>query len=237
MIGLMHKLKSLVSKKNLFFALLLLLVIIASVLAFYFYNKSQKPQNPTTLAQQEVTDLVVTVGKLIELPKGENPTVATVSDKTKLLDQPFFKNAQNGDKVLIYSKAQKAILYRPSINKIIEVAPVNLGNTQTSTSPVSPTVAANVKAYKVVIFNGTLTAGLAALTQKKLESNSTQFQVTDKKDAAKSDYASTIVVDIKGNNKDAAEVLAGLVNGKVGTLPSGEKAPTGVDFLVILGSK
>jgi len=30
----------------------------------------------------------------------------------------------------MYSKAKKAILYRPSSNKIIEVAPINIGNNE-----------------------------------------------------------------------------------------------------------
>jgi hypothetical protein len=38
-----------------------------------------------------------------------------------------------GDKVLIYSRAQKAILYSPSKNKIIEVAPINLTAPTTAT--------------------------------------------------------------------------------------------------------
>ncbi len=39
--------------------------------------------------------------------------------------QPFFANAQVGDKVLIYYKAKKAILYNPTDNKIVEVGPIS----------------------------------------------------------------------------------------------------------------
>ena len=65
------------------------------------------------------------------LPQNEEPTTATVSDTAKLKDQPFFKNAKNGDVVLIYTKAQIAILYDRKIDKIIAVAPINLGTSQT----------------------------------------------------------------------------------------------------------
>lgn len=65
------------------------------------------------------------VGRLIELPSDEQPTIVTVSDKDKLAGQLFFLNAQDGDKVLIFPKAGKAILYRPSEDKIIEVGVVN----------------------------------------------------------------------------------------------------------------
>jgi hypothetical protein len=64
------------------------------------------------------------VGKIIELPQGETPSVATVSDVSKLVNQPFFKNALNGDRVLVYTQAKKTILYRPSARKVIETAPV-----------------------------------------------------------------------------------------------------------------
>lgn len=59
-------------------------------------------------------------------------------DPEKLRDQPFFANAQRGDKVLIYANAKKAILYNPPSNKIIEVAPVNIGNPMLA--PASTTV-------------------------------------------------------------------------------------------------
>lgn len=76
--------------------------------------------------EKESLAIVAKVGKLISLPKGEEPTVATVTDKEKLSDQPFFKDAENGDKVLIYKQSSKAILYRPSTNKVIDVTSVNI---------------------------------------------------------------------------------------------------------------
>lgn len=101
---------------------------------YYFYDKYQKTktilENPEEATKIETQKIVDKVGKLMELPSGE-PTVATVLDKEKLKDQPFFVRAENGDKVLIYQEAQTAILYRPSINKIIGFAPVNLGEPKT----------------------------------------------------------------------------------------------------------
>ena len=73
----------------------------------------------------DVQDLLTKVGQLAELPVGENPTVATVSDLNALKGQPFFNDAMIGDKVIIYSGAGKAILYRPSTDKIIVIAPIN----------------------------------------------------------------------------------------------------------------
>jgi hypothetical protein len=74
--------------------------------------------------QKEASDLVAEVGSLIILPYGETPTIATVSDPSKLKDQRFFQNAKVGDKVLIYTQASQAYLYRPSAHLLVEVAPI-----------------------------------------------------------------------------------------------------------------
>jgi len=125
-------------------ALLATIAIIAIAGGVYFYMQYQNSQrllkNTSLGGQQQVDVLVGKVGKLIELPSGESPTIATVADVTKLKGQPFFANAKNGFKVLIYTKAKKAILYDPFTDKIVEVAPVNLGNDQATISP-TPTAA------------------------------------------------------------------------------------------------
>lgn len=83
------------------------------------------PEVAEMQAQAETSVTMEAVSKLIEVPEG-TPTLATVTDADKLKDQPFFKNAQNGDKVLIFTDAKKVIIYRPSTNKIIEVGGLNV---------------------------------------------------------------------------------------------------------------
>ncbi len=121
--------------------ILILLVLLLAVTSFYFYKKSKVQTTAASEAasQAEVMKLVDEVGKLILLPVGETPTIATVTDPSALKDQAFFVQAQTGDKVLIYSNAKKAILYRPDINKIIEVAPVNIKPTQATSTPTTST--------------------------------------------------------------------------------------------------
>ncbi len=98
--------------------------------AAYFYNQvGELKANPQKIAQEETAALIARVGRLIILPTDEQPTVATVADPEKLKDQPFFAKAKVGDKVLIYTNSRKAILYNPESNIIVEVAPVNIGQT------------------------------------------------------------------------------------------------------------
>ncbi len=114
-------------------------VLIIGVGGFFYFDSKQKAKQAQTnpqYAQEEVKKIVAEVGKLIDLPTGEDPTVATVTDITKLKEQPFFAKAKNGDKVLIYTNAKKAILYDPKAKKVIDIAPFNIGTG--SAQPASP---------------------------------------------------------------------------------------------------
>lgn len=115
--------KSLFSTRNIIIALVALLVLTGGGLAYYALGGA----NSKVASENELKEVVEKVGKLMVLPEGETPTLATVADPEKLKDQKFFINAKTGDKVLIYANSQKAILYNPASNKIVEVAPVNLG--------------------------------------------------------------------------------------------------------------
>ena len=109
--------------KNVTIVLVVLLFISFSTGA-YFYKKSLDITQKDP--QKELNIVIMAVGKLMVLPTDETPTMATVSDPEKLKDQAFFVNAKVGDKVLIYTKSKKAILYSPTQNKIVEVSPLNV---------------------------------------------------------------------------------------------------------------
>lgn len=109
--------------------LLAIVAVILGISAVYFYYQYNSILNdPNRIARQEIQDLVKKVSRLILLPSGEDPVIATVNDPAALKNQPFFANAAKGDKVLIYTQARKAYLYDPVADKIVEVAPISLGN-------------------------------------------------------------------------------------------------------------
>lgn len=114
----------------------IIITLIALGLAGYFYYQLYViKQNPQAIAEKETTALVNKISELIVLPEDETPTVATVSDPEALKDQIFFTQAQKGDKVLIYAQAKKAILYSVTLNKILEVAPLNIGDETIQNTP------------------------------------------------------------------------------------------------------
>jgi len=117
-----------------FSIMLSLLVFVGAIFAAaFFYFKAQKLESQSQVAAAvQATDTIAEVQKLIVLPTDEDPTVATVSDVEKLRSQPFFADAKDGDKVLIYTKAQKAILYDPTAKKVVEIAPLNTNQSTTT---------------------------------------------------------------------------------------------------------
>lgn len=222
------------SKKTFIISFMVVAVLVlAAIPSYYFYTKYQKSQqllkNPSEAARQEVQALTAQVGKYIELPN-EEPTVATVSDKDKLKDQPFFQKAENGDKVLIYTQARKAILYRPAANKIIEVSTVNIGGVAGEA-----TASGNVtQKPTVALLNGTNIVGLTKDVERQLLEKGVNIKVVSKENAKKQDYTQTLVVDIGGNQKELAKEIAKTLAGTVGSLPDGETRPN-ADLLIIIG--
>lgn len=83
-------------------------------------------RTPAITAEEKIRKVIDEIGKTIILPQNEIPTVATVADPEKLRDQPFFANAAVGDQVLIYTTSKKAVLYRPSVHKVVEVSSLNV---------------------------------------------------------------------------------------------------------------
>lgn len=122
--------------------------------AYYFYQKYTDLQkvlkNPAQVEKNKNEDLIKHIGTLVDLPAGETPNVMTIANIDRLKHLPFFEKAANGDKVLMYEKARKAFLYRPSTSRVVNIAPIlstqevqsNIENIATS-SPVPTTTQEN----------------------------------------------------------------------------------------------
>jgi len=103
-------------KKNNIVAWIGLIFVIVGLVgsSYYFFNQYKKTQlllnNPTLAAKEETKKITDQVSKLMVLPAKEEPIVVTVLDKNKLKDHDFFKKAENGDKVIVYSVSNQVIL-------------------------------------------------------------------------------------------------------------------------------
>lgn len=208
----------------------LLVLIIGIGVFLYFKNPRFKDwfdNNPLAEAQadREAKVLGAEVSKLVALPTDESPTILTVTDVSKLKDQDFYKNAKNGDKVLIFLKIKKAILYDPDIKKIKEIAPLNLSQEGSTVQPLQTNVA---------IRNGTDAAGLAQKAETEIQKAFSGITIVSK-DQAKKSYDATLVIVINQQAKRVGESLAKYYDVSLGTFPPDEVVPSGADILVILG--
>ena len=224
--------------------ILLTIVLIIALLgsigaAIYFYKQYSNVKNSN--AQAELTDLKSKLAAHMMLPS-EEPTLATVTDKSKLEGQPFFQGAENGDKVLIFTQAKRAVLYRPSSDRIIDVVPVNV------TQPVNPSEQegiqqdantdeqSNAGSTSIAILNTTGRDGLGAQVEQQIQDGKVGTISTTVNDnyQGKRYYDQTVVVSVNEASRPVAEKIAKLLGVTVTTLPVEESKPSS-DVAVFLG--
>lgn len=86
-------------------------------------KNSQEYQQKVYL--KEVESLTKKINQHLLLPSGELPQLRTIEDsKAAAAAQTFFAGTQDGDKVLIYVNARKAVVYSPSRDLVINVGPI-----------------------------------------------------------------------------------------------------------------
>ena len=229
--------KSLQTLVNPKFGVIALLVLETLALRYYYGQNSalkaevvQLKRDPQEVAKEEVRMLSEKISRLVVLPEGEEPVVATVTDKEKLKDQPVFEKAENGDKILIFANAKKAYIYSPSKNVIVDVIPVNIGEGGTNIPGVD-----EKNPLRLALYNGTTSPGLTVELEKRiLEKKILGVSVSAKGNATSKTYPKTQVIDLTGKKGDQAAALARLLDGEVATETS-EIRPS-ADMLVVIGA-
>lgn len=214
----------------------------------YWFLQNRSMSGTEALNPAEVTTLIETVGEYVVLPEGVDAgdvKVAAVQDATLLAkSSSFFKDAQNGDQLLIFPT--KLILFRPSEKKVVNIsAPAGLqqdtdvatnaaiasGN-MAATSTNSVVVETLTEKLTVEIRNGSGIAGLAGKYKTVLGTDVTRATVSKTGNAANEDYSDTVIVYTKGKNISDIENVFKVKS--IGALPPGEAAVS-ADVLVILG--
>lgn len=124
-------------KSGLLIVLALLVVATAGFgWSYYKYRQTQKElvkisslEGQKEIAKKEIEDLLARVRQHMVLPEGEEPVVATITDKDTLAkEQPFYSQAHNGDRVIAYMTARKAIIYDPVRDLIVNSGPIYVDN-------------------------------------------------------------------------------------------------------------
>jgi hypothetical protein len=210
--------------------IVLVLLFALGVLGYMYYNANQKIQKLSTtqgqeeVAKKEVQELTDRLGKLTLLPE-EDPVVATILDSQFLSTQSaFYKQAENGDKLVVYPKAQKAYIFSPTKNIIVNAGPLIVNQDQ-STRPV-----------KFEVRNGSGVGGAAAKMKEDLEKQNQL--VSAMTDASRKDYQKTVIVAINPALKNGQlQEFAKNFNAELANeVPQGE-AQSEADVLIIIGSE
>lgn len=109
--------------------ILLIMSLMAGVVFLYTkYAESQAMVSKLSTAEgqqefnkKELYAILADMRRLVELPSGEEPSISTIVDASKVKNIEFYSNAQNGDKLVEYSSAKIRYIYRPSKKTIINV--------------------------------------------------------------------------------------------------------------------
>lgn len=120
------------SKRKYLILGIFIFIFIAFPPGYYFYTQYQKMyddyqktkallnKSSEVLGETSNDEIIDKVSKLIELPQ-ETPSVQKITDQSIFQNEPFFKNSQNGDSILVFNNAKKVIIYREGVNKIVDV--------------------------------------------------------------------------------------------------------------------
>lgn len=189
----------------------------------------ERNHNPEMDAQAELDMVMAEISKLITLPEGATPVLATVSNAEDLRNrQAFFENAEDGDKLLLYNTAtesanRKAYLYRPSTKQLINVAPINVGG------QIQP----QQDEFSIDIRNATLTEGLEDQMEALLSQVFPNATVVAKGEANQ-DYDQSSLIQVNASSEVARKVSE-LFSVELIDLPETEDPNPETDLILILG--
>lgn len=230
---------------------LIVLVVIASALALGYFKALRDiahlrtPEGSAGVDRQEVSELLEQVRRLILLPEGEVPLVATVQDAEALIrEQSFYLGVRNGNKLLVYGSARKAIIYDPERDILVNVGPVYFDEQAVSpqvpqepVNVVSPAPLPQTEGLSIEIRNGSGEPGAARELGDKLESKP-DYSVVGITDAARNNYEEVLLIDlVAGSNPEAITKLAAFIGATVITSLPEEETESGAEVLIILGGE
>jgi len=201
-------------------------LVIALLMAYAIYTTIQYQalkKNPAVTNEDTNKRILTSLGKILKLPDDESPQVAAVEDKSKLGSDVFFKDVENGDFLVVYSKARRIIVYRESNNQIINQGPF------------------------VINTAGKVKVALLKATKSDTTFETAQQQIRDKLGdtlgvldtntlKVVGTYRKSQVIDLTGGQRtDVAKSIASAINGElIAKLPDGEPTPQDAEVVVVV---
>lgn len=89
-------------------------IIISAIIIVVLMSQGKSTQDAEILEK---------ISKYMVLPE-ESPTIATINDPEKLKEYIFFKEAGKGDKLFLFEKSERAILYSLELDRILNAGSI-----------------------------------------------------------------------------------------------------------------
>ena len=208
-------------------------------------TKSVASQASLGIDTDEAARIIDKVRSLVVVPAGEEPTVARISDVTRLSGQQFFAQAMNGDHVLVFQQAHRAILFRESENRVVEFTTVTFAGTPTpSPEPevagveanqptATPLVTVMPVSYTVFLLNALGDNETLERFKEQFAQEAPELRVVGEA-VAKGTYSLSLIVDIAGDKEDVVRTYRDKLELGISVYPKGED-PYSADFLIVVG--
>jgi len=230
------------TKRSLWKIFVGLFVLLLIGLAIAYWQTRQRllasltPDGQLAYAEKEAGQVLSELSLLAILPN-EEPVVATVvGAETLRSESDFYRDAQDGDKLVMFPQAERVYLYRPGLRRLVNVGPLTLEGEAGGVDDrqAAPTLTPEQRAAtNIEVWNGTPTAGEANRVRDLLRE---QGYIVMQTGNTQADYTQNQIILLGGAEyQTVADILTTQLQGVQSTgIPAGENSST-ADILIILG--
>lgn len=102
------------------------LALVATFVVLRMYQAA--PNQSESSSVGDAADTMTSIARLMLIPN-EKPVIATINEAQKLIaSQAFYMGAIDGDKLVMFPNAKKAVIYSPTRNLIVNSGPFVIGS-------------------------------------------------------------------------------------------------------------
>lgn len=124
----------------------ILFILVVALTVMYVRQRKEvarltDPVIQTEYAQKQVEKVITELKKTVVVPDDEQlQLLGVIKDADALKkDQPFYANVQNGDYVFLFAKSSRALIWRPTENKVVNFGVADTSKAQQNTQQPSQT--------------------------------------------------------------------------------------------------